>query len=129
MDSERFSLRSRLRSFRFAFRGIILLIRQEHNARIHLFAALTVVVLGILLKVSHVEWIFLTLIIGLVFICELFNSSVERLSDTIQLERSEKIRDVKDYAAGAVLISAVISAIVGAIIFLPKILNLFNLFI
>jgi len=116
----------RLRSFNFAFRGLAILIRDEHNARIHLLAAVTAITAGILLNISSTEWILLSLVIGLVFVAELINSAVEALSDVVRHEFDEGIRKAKDYSAAAVLLSALISVITGAIIFLPRIIRLLS---
>jgi diacylglycerol kinase (ATP) len=124
MNSEKFSIISRLRSFHYAFRGLSLLIKKEHNARIHLIAAVLAACLGIFLIISLSEWLIITIVIGNVFICELINTAVENLSDIIEPGKSQKIRNIKDYTAAAVFISALISAIVGAIIFIPKIIKL-----
>ena len=124
MNSGKFSTRSRFRSFKFAFRGLRSLFLSEHNSRIHLFAAVIVISLGFLFKVSLVEWCFLTLIIGLVFLSELINSSLEAISDVVKPEWHEKIMKAKDYAAAGVLVAAIISVITGLLIFIPHILLL-----
>lgn len=125
MNSGRFTPRSRFRSFKFAFRGLRSLLIFEHNSRIHLSAAIIVVVLGFILRISIAEWALLTLTIGLVFVSELINSSLEEISDVVKPGWNEKIMRAKDYAAAAVLITAVISVIIGGIIFIPRIFLLF----
>jgi diacylglycerol kinase (ATP) len=121
-------LKSRLGSFKFAFKGLWLLLRNEHNSRIHFFAALIAIAMGFFLKINLVEWSVLVIVIGIVFISELFNSSLETISDIVDSEWNEKIRNAKDYAAAAVLVAAIISLVAGGIIFIPKLLNLFNMF-
>ncbi len=125
MKPKKFSLKSRFGSFKFAFNGLCSLLKNEHNSRIHLLAAIIAIAMGIILKISYFEWSLLIIVIGLVFIIELLNSSLESLADIIDPERNERIRKAKDYAAAAVLISAFISVIVGGLIFIPKILDLF----
>lgn len=125
MKTDKFSIKSRFGSFRFAFRGLASLFKNEHNARIHLIAAIVVVTAGIILRINLLEWCLLSVVIGLVFLTELFNTSLEVLGDVVDPERNDRIRDVKDYAAGAVLISAIISVITGGFIFLPKLISLF----
>jgi diacylglycerol kinase (ATP) len=125
MNRNKFSIKSRLRSFKFAFRGLILLIKNEHNARIHLFAAFVAITAGIFLKISPLDWVLIIIVIGLVFITELINTSLETLADFIKPQSDEAIRNAKDYAAAAVMISAIISLITGALIFIPRILALF----
>jgi diacylglycerol kinase len=124
MNQNKFSIKSRLDSFRFAFRGLVLLIKNEHNARIHLFAAFVAITIGILLKITTLDWVLLAIAIGLVFLTELINSSLETLANFVKPEYNEAIRNAKDYAAAAVLISALISLITGSLIFIPRILAL-----
>ncbi len=80
---------------------------------------------GIVLRIDLTEWCFLVLVTGLVFLTELFNTSLEVLGDAVDSEWNERIKKAKDYSAGAVLISALISVIIGGIIFVPKIIELF----
>lgn len=114
----------RLRSFTFAFRGLATLIRYEHNARIHLIAAVVAITAGILFNISTTEWIVLSIVTGIVFVAELFNSAIESLSDVVRPEFDEGIRKAKDYSAAAVLVAAFISVIAGALIFIPVIIKL-----
>ena len=124
MNSGKFSPRSRFRSFKFAFRGFRSLLIYEHNSRIHLFAAAIVIILGFIFKLSLVEWSLLILVIGLVFLSELINSSLEAISDVVKPEWDEKIMRAKDYGAAAVLVIAIISIFIGGIIFIPRFLLL-----
>jgi len=125
MKRDKFSFKSRLGSFKFAFKGLVLLLKNEHNARIHLVLAIVAITTGMLLNINAFEWSLIVIVIGIVFLTELLNTSIETLADIVQPEWNEKIRMAKDYSAAAVLISAIISIIVGGIIFIPKILNLF----
>lgn len=126
MASGKFLNRSRLSSFKFAFKGIWTLIQEEPNSRIHFIGAVVAILLGIFLRISLLEWSLLTIVAGMVFIAELINTALETLSDIVDPEWNEKIRKAKDYSAAAVLISAIISLVVGTLIFLPGILNLFR---
>lgn len=112
---------ARLRSFRYAFAGLRLLLREEHNARIHATITVLVVVAGIVLRVSPVEWGVLMICIGMVLAAEAFNSAIERVANYLTTERDDRIRDIKDLAAGAVLLCAIAAAIVGLIVFVPHI--------
>ena len=112
---------ARLRSFRYAFAGVRLLLREEHNARIHATITVLVVVAGIVLRVSPVEWGVLVMCIGMVLAAEAFNSAIERICDYLTTEHDDRIRDIKDLAAGAVLLCAIAAAIVGLIVFVPHI--------
>jgi len=125
MNSDKLSVRSRFGSFKFAFNGLLSLLKNEHNARIHLLAAITALVLGLLLKINLHEWCFLIIVIGLVFLTELINTSLETVGDIVDPEWNERIRKAKDYAAAAVLISAIISVVAGGLIFIPRLLELF----
>jgi diacylglycerol kinase len=125
MKPGKFSIRSRSDSFRFAINGLISLFKNEHNSRIHLLAAAIAITAGIILKIDLYEWCILIIVTGLVFLTELLNTSLESLGDAVDPDLNEKIRKAKDYAAAAVLISAIVSAFVGVIIFLPKIILLF----
>jgi len=125
MKPKKFSLKSRFGSFKFALNGLCSVLKNEHNSRIHLLVAIIAVVLGIILKLNRYEWSLLIIVIGIVFLTELLNSSLESLADIIDPVWNDQIRKAKDYAAAAVLISAIISVIIGGLIFIPKILDLF----
>src|SRR5690349_20439070 len=105
-NSTKFSLKARLNSFIYAFKGIKTLFRSEHNARIHLVAAIIAVMAGYHYNINKTEWLFVILSITIVFLAELFNSSIEFLADIVQPSYHEKIGKVKDMAAAAVLVSA-----------------------
>ena len=96
----------------------------EHNSRIHSFAAIAAIILGFLMKIDLIEWCLLIIAIGMVFITELLNSSLESIADSIKPEWNDMIGKAKDYSAAAVLIAAIISLLVGVIIFVPKLLDL-----
>ena len=96
------------------------MIQKEHNAWIHCFAAICVVIVGFYFGLSEVEWIAVMIVIGAVLSAEAVNSSIESLADLVSPEYNEAIKKTKDLAAGAVLIMAIVAAIVGLIIFLPK---------
>lgn len=88
--------------------------------RVHVVVGVVVVVCGLVLRVSAVEWAVLVLAMGLVVTAEVLNTAVERLADRVSEEREEAIRVVKDAAAGAVLVAAVAAAGVGMVVFGPK---------
>jgi len=119
---QKFSLRGRLKSFYYAGIGIKQFFRQEHNARIHLAAAIVVGILGWWLKVSHDEAIALTIVVGLVWLTEMLNTCIEKAMDMITTDYHPQVKIIKDLAAGAVLIAAIVAVIVGSIIFIPKFL-------
>lgn len=123
MKANKFSIKSRLGSFKYAFRGFWSLLKNEHNSRVHFFAAIVAIVIGLILKINTFEWSLLIILFGIVFLTELLNSSLETLADLVDPEWNERIRLAKDYAAAAVLVSAIIAVLVGGLIFIPKILD------
>lgn len=100
-----------------------MVIRSEKNMQIHLFIALMVVIFGWVFDISALEWIACFICIGLVFGAELFNTSIENVVDLISPDLHPLAGKAKDMAAGAVLIAAFFSVIVGLIIFVPKVWN------
>lgn len=109
-----------VRSFAFAVEGIIHSIKFERNIKIHLAVALAVIILGFLYNVSSFEWLLIILAIGGMLSFELMNTAVERVVDLVTGEEHPLAKQAKDIAAGAVFIYAVMSVVVGCIIFLPK---------
>ena len=125
MKNEKFSFFKRLKSFKYAFVGIKIFFKEEHNSWIHLFFTFFVIIAGFLLKISVLEWIMVVFAIGFVIVAEILNSSIESVCDFISPEKKPLIGKIKDLGAAAVLFSAITSFIVGTIIFLPKIIALF----
>lgn len=119
--TKKFSLIDRVKSFTPAFKGLVKLFKNEHNSWVHLLATVVVLFLGFYLNLNRTEWIILVLVVGLVFICELFNTAIERLADKVEPDFNKLIGDVKDYASAAVLIASIVAVIIGSIIFLPKV--------
>jgi undecaprenol kinase len=126
VDQSQQWLTGRLRSFAHAGRGLFVLCIRERNFQIHLVAAALAVALAIFFQLSSVEWSILVLTIFAVLTAETFNSVVEHLIDLVQPDRHPVARDAKDLAAAAVLIISIASAIIGAILFIPRIANLFK---
>lgn len=124
--SEKFSLKKRSKSALYALNGLRVLFLEEHNSRIHIAIVIVVVTAGFLLKISNTEWLVICIVIALVFSLEIINSAIENICDYISPQWNEVIKKVKDLAAAAVFVSSVISVICGAIIFLPKLYNLFT---
>lgn len=125
MKNSGFTFRKRLQSFRYAFNGIKLLVTGEPNAWIHCLAAICVVIAGAVLGLTSMEWIVVVIAIGSVLAAEAVNSSIEALADLVSPEYNEAIKRTKDLAAGAVLLTAIAAAIVGLILFVPKLLDNF----
>lgn len=122
LEDQKFSVRGRLRSFYYAGAGLKKFFGEEHNARIHLAAAIVAGILGWWCKVSHTEALALVIVIGLVWVTEILNTCIERAMDFITRETRPEIKLIKDLAAGAVLIASLTAVIVGAFIFIPKFL-------
>ncbi len=118
---EKFSVKKRGQSFCHAFNGLGKFFRTEHNAWIHSVAAIAVLILGWRLHISKTEWLGACFAIGLVLSAEAFNTCIERLADMVSPAADDRIKYIKDLAAGAVLIAAITAAIIGSIIFIPKI--------
>lgn len=127
MKNDGFTLKKRLKSFKFAFNGIYMLIKHEHNAWIHCFAAICVISAGFHYGISSHEWVAVIFAIGSVLAAEAVNSSIEALADLVSPQYNEAIKKTKDMAAGAVLIIAIAAAAVGLIIFVPKMIDAYNI--
>lgn len=122
----KFSFSKRLRSFKFAFKGIRLLFKHEHNAWIHIAFTILTLAGGFYFDITNLEWAVIILTIGIVLAAEAFNTAIEQIANFIQPNQDKKIEYIKDLAAGGVLITAISAFFVGLIIFLPKFINLFN---
>jgi|WetSurMetagenome_2_1015567.scaffolds.fasta_scaffold299790_2 diacylglycerol kinase (ATP) len=120
------SFRKRITSFKYAFNGIGYMFRTQRNSLIHLLATFFVIILGFIVHLNLSEWSLIIFAIGLVFITELFNTAIEFLTDLISPDYHEKAGKVKDIAAGAVLITAIVSVAIGLMIFIPKFIQLAN---
>lgn len=117
-------LKKRINSFKYAFEGIIMTIRSETNMKIHLFVMILVIVAGVVLKLSAVQWKICIILFSLVIAGELFNTAIEAVVDMVMPEFHPKAKIAKDAAAGGVLVLAIGAAIIGLMIFIPKIIAL-----
>lgn len=115
MDAKRFHVLS----FKYAFQGIVSALKEEPNLKFHFLAALLVVILGGLLNISSTDWVIVIILIGLVISLELTNSAIEAVVDEFTNDHHPGAKLAKDISAGAVLVAALTSAILGIIIFLP----------
>lgn len=125
MKSQKFSFQKRLKSFKYAFSGVKVFFKEEHNSWIHLLFTFIAIIIGFLLNISVLEWVALVFAIGFVFVAEIINTSIENMCDFISPEKQPVVGKIKDLGAAAVLLSAITSFVVGAIIFIPKIIALF----
>ena len=117
--------RTILTGFGDAFRGIWITFREERHMQFHFIFAILVILCAAFFDVSAWEWCAILGCIALVFLTEIINTALENLCDVVHQEENPMIRNVKDMAAGAVLVCAIVSIFIGLIIFLPKIGELF----
>lgn len=115
------------KSLGYAISGIIQCIQKERNIKIHLVYMFLVIICGFLFQLSITEWLVCILLFGLVISLELVNTAIEAVVDLCTQEYHPLAKIAKDTAAGAVLISAIASVVIGLIIFVPKILSLVSL--
>ncbi|MCI7702640.1 MAG: diacylglycerol kinase family protein [Tenericutes bacterium] len=112
-----------INSFKYAFEGILQAYVGEQNLKIHTVIAILVIIFGFILKISYTEWLVCLVLIGLVLMAEFFNTSIEYLVDLVSPEIHPLAKATKDTASAGVLMMAIISAIIGLIIFVPKLIS------
>lgn len=112
-----------INSFKYAIQGILSSFKTERNMKIHVLAMAIVIALGIFLKLSKIEWCIIIITIVMVISAELFNTAIETVVDMVSPQKNPQAKLAKDIAAGAVLTLAIGAVIVGAIIFIPKIVT------
>ncbi|MDP2723429.1 MAG: diacylglycerol kinase family protein [Bacteroidales bacterium] len=118
-----FSFSKRLKSFQYAGKGIWRAVKTQHNLWIHLFVAALVIVAGIQFHISRLDWMVVTIAIGGVLSAEMFNTAIEFIVDLVSPEHHRLAAAAKDISAGAVLIFAIVSVIIGLMVFLPYLSN------
>lgn len=106
-----------IRSFGHAIRGVGVVVKKERNARIHLAATVAVVIAGFLFDLSAGEFAAVIFAIALVFFAEVVNSAIEKTLDLVEPNTNPIVRDIKDIAAGGVLVSAIAALIIGVLVF------------
>ena len=111
------------KSFGYAFAGIFAVVTKERNMKIHCAAVVCVMIAGLVFHISPIEWCICLTLFGLVMALEMVNTVVEAVVDLVTEERKPLAKLAKDAAAGAVLIAAIMAAIAGMIIFIPKLLE------
>jgi diacylglycerol kinase len=111
-----------INSFKYAIEGFISSFKTERNMKIHVLAMIVVIALGLYLKLNLIEWCFIVFSIALVIGGELFNTTIETIVDMVSPEKNPKAKLAKDISAAAVLTLAIGAAIVGMIIFIPKLI-------
>lgn len=123
---QRINIARLVRSFHHAFRGVIALLTDQQNARIHATLTILVGILAYIFEVTRIEAAVLFMAIIMVFAMEIMNTAIEKICDLIDENENSKIRFIKDGMAGAVLIASVIAVVVAILIFLPHIKTFFN---
>ncbi len=117
--------KKRLRnSFKYAGIGIVQAYIGEQNLKIHTAIAILVIIAGFIFKISYLEWISCLILIGLVLMAEFFNTAIEYVVDLASPEIHPLAKAAKDTASAGVLMMAIISAIIGLIIFIPHIIKM-----
>ena len=114
-----------INSFKYAFKGIGSSFFSERNMKIHVSIMLIVIIMGIILKISFWEWIICIVWFALVIGGEMFNTAIEQVVDIAMPKKDPRAKLAKDVSAGGVLVFAIGSAIVGLLIFIPKIIAIF----
>lgn len=128
-EAKRFSVVRRAESFTHAGRGLWVFARSTHNAWIHFSALVLAVLLGFFFHITRTEWMMLVFASGFVLAVEAFNTAIEIDIDLTSPDYHPYAKDTKDVAAGAVLISALTAAIIGALIFTPYVVSMLILYI
>lgn len=121
-----FSWKKRAKAFKYAWQGMKALLCYEHNARIHLVAAILAIAAGFIFGIAPIEWCVIILCIALVISAEALNSAIEALADKLCKEQDPLIGRAKDLGATAVTLLALAAVAVGLIIFIPYIVGLFS---
>lgn len=114
-----------INSFKFAFKGIGSSLKSERNMKIHFTMMFLVIIAGIILNISMWEWVTCFILFGLVISLEMVNTAIEIVVDMVSPKYNVRAGRAKDIAAGAVLVNAIVAAVVGLFIFLPKVIGLF----
>ncbi len=122
-EKNAFSLIARIGSFRHAFRGLYIFVRNTHNAWVEIFVGIVLLVLGFYFSIGAFEWIALVIVMFVLLMAEAFNTAMEVHMNLTSPEHHPSARDTKDIAAGAVLIAGVMVIVVSLIIFVPHIMS------
>lgn len=120
-STDQFNLKALLKSFIYAFKGILKVMQYERNMWIHIVIAASVIILGLIVQITRLEWILIICCIGFVLVLEILNTAIENLTDLIAPDQNERAAKIKDVAAGAVLIAAITALIIGLFVFVPYI--------
>ena len=116
---------SQIQSFKVAFNGIKLLACEERNFQIHLFFTIVAIALCFFFGVTKNEWITVLMLIVLVLSAEAVNTCIEYICDLVSPDYHPLVKKIKDISAGMVLLFAILSVVIGCIIFIPYLINYF----
>ena len=106
-------------SFKYAFKGLIKVFREEQNFRVQIFFAAIIVICGLFLRIGRSEWALVAIAISIVLLMEVINSAVERITDALKPRIDKYAKEIKDIMAAAVFLSSLLAAVIGIIVFLP----------
>lgn len=118
-------LRGRLRSLKFALKGLWLLLTTEDSIKMQFLLGVISIVIGFYFDISATEWMFQLIVWSMVLVAESANTAIEKMADFVHPDYHKKIGFIKDIAAGAPAFAAIFALIIAAIIYTPKILELF----
>ena len=118
LDAKRLS-----RSFKAAFEGIASTYKKEQNIKIHTFIAILVIIFGFFLKINYIEWLVCLVLIGFMLMAEFFNTAIEYVVDLASPDIHPLAKAAKDTASAGVLMMALIAAVTGLVIFVPKLID------
>ena len=124
-DKKERSFKRFLKSFKFAYQGLKYAFTYEQNMVVHILVTIVVIILGILLKISVIEWLFCFIVIGLVIATELINTAIEAVVDLVTEEKKVLAKIAKDTASAAVFVFALVAVFSGLVIFVSKLIGLF----
>jgi len=110
----------RVKSVGYAFKGMWILVSTENSIKAQISVGLLMTILGFVMEISAVEWVIQLLTIGLVLVAEALNTGIEKVANFVQPNFDKKIGIIKDISAGAVAFAALLSFVIGLIIYLPK---------
>jgi len=113
-------------SFKNAFHGLFFILKTQTNFKIHIFLSISSIFLGFLLKINYYEWLLIIILIIIGLVIESFNTVIEETVDLFSDDWNEKIKIIKDMAAGVMLIFAFGSIFIAVLIFFPKLLIFFK---
>jgi len=115
-----------IESFGFAVRGIILVYKKERNFKIHCLFAVLIILAGLFFQFNYLEWLIIILVISMVLAAEILNSAIENICDLLKYKLElgyDETKNIRNYSAGAVLLTAFLSVLTGAILIINKILR------